>query len=741
MRRARLPYSLPLPALLAAFALAGCTTSTEPTDDLQPRTEHGDEPGEAGKSKDSLPFIDGSELVDTYLQLLPEPTAHGENVAVHIALPAPRNPELQDSLIRIFGTPDAPLVLFRSDALVDLGRIEQSPGEGFFTTFASLDSEELEQRLQTEERFANAEVPSETRLRFAGRTPIALTTGLSFNLSSFTGGGLVALGPCPVMPTSTLARWEESLMIIDPQIVQDFDRTHDECMPVGNQGDPDGVWTFKHLMEEMAIGSGLSTHDFVVAWLETWMNEQVINGDVVDARLTPSVAASIMTEVVEPWAAASGVPANLIANGNLLEFDFGGGQLDLDKSPFRLSAIVNRLDLGRTADGGYGGSTSDPLDAGELRFVFGVQNLTQCPDPARFSVIFEYGVPIEGCDAVRDWANQWTALNDPSVLPRFSGPWINHLESLTESVVRHGSAPGRGNDNAINQIRTNEFNIGAAIGEPWELREFTLSTEDLLDTTTRPPSAPDSPASGALRVHTVAMTPDDGVFHPSGATAPHPTIDAFVNGPVLSSVVGNGTPGDCATSYVVPADFPNGDDFRGGNSFTDPPPFWGATIGPSDQETCARHEFSLNTCNGCHFADTATGFFHVDPTQMPAILSEFLTGGFNGIHTVPDTQVSGVSWDFADLDRRFNRLYDVACTECLDTFSLVPSAFGSLAEIAGVVPLDVPDGSGLEFEIGPVVDLAAVDEFLNMRADLVDPDHAIDADASELVRPIQTFVH
>jgi hypothetical protein len=42
----------------------------------------------------------------------------------------------------------------------------------------------------------------------------------------------------------------------------------------------------------------------------------------------------------------------------------------------------------------------------------------------------------------------------------------------------------------------------------------------------------------------------------------------------------------------------------------------------------ARHLFSLNTCNGCHGAETATEFFHVGPRRAGQVapLSKFLTG-------------------------------------------------------------------------------------------------------------------
>src|SRR5262249_59164334 len=79
-------------------------------------------------------------------------------------------------------------------------------------------------------------------------------------------------------------------------------------------------------------------------WLQTWQANQTINTFNVPAR------PNINTQIIQPWLAAS-----------------GGASLDLGIAPFRLLAIVNRLDL-RTGSGGYGGSTRN---AGELRVVFG----------------------------------------------------------------------------------------------------------------------------------------------------------------------------------------------------------------------------------------------------------------------------------------------------------------------------------------------------------------------------------
>jgi hypothetical protein len=471
-------------------------------------------------------------------------------------------------------------------------------------------------------------------------------------------------------------------------------------------------------MSEMANGSGLSTHDFVVSWLSRWLTPYTVNGDTLPARR------QMFNRVILPWANRSGITATLTRRGLSLS-----GELDLDLAPFRLSAIVNRIDLGATVDGpsGYGGgSTTQPLDAGELRFVFGVQDVDTC-NMLSFSVIFEYGVPITGCRGVRDWALEWTKLNDPGFAPRFSEAWLAQLESMTESVVRAGAAPAKGNGNALNQIRTNEI----ALASPWELREFVLGDEDpVLDVTT--------PANGALQPHTVAMTPDDGVFTPS----PHPTTDAFVLDDVLDSVPAlvPTLPDDCSASYAVPGQLA-GAPFRGGNAFTLPPTHWEADVDPTDnREACARHQFSLNTCNGCHFGDTDTFFLHVDPTVMPAALSNFLTGGGGGgVWSVPDPQFGTPSWTFADLKRRFDRLYDIAlCTSCGGLVGFDPRILREME----LVPID-PVGPVIRvpFEVGPIEHIETVARLLEGREKFLNKDNVSDLALEGAVHPAQTFVH
>ena len=154
----------------------------------------------------------------------------------------------------------------------------------------------------------------------------------------------------------------------------------------------------------------------------------------------------------------------------------GGGprSLDLKNAPFRLTAIVNRVDL-RSASGYAAG------DAGECRFVFCAYDLdTGAHLP--MTVIFEYGVPLGTCPQIKDWANRWHQLG---ALP-FGAVYNTELETLTDVVALANADPSKPNGSAINQIRSNNF-IGPG---PWTLREWQItgagvSPNDLTAVTTK----------------------------------------------------------------------------------------------------------------------------------------------------------------------------------------------------------------------------------------------------------------
>ena len=707
----------------ALLAIHGCSAESPEQDRTQGAVTAAADDGTSPIA--GLPFIDSSTNVQLVGEQLAKPTASGETTALHTRLTAPLNKDLTDSLVRIVGATDDPQIMIQTDALVKLGVIAQSPGKEFFTSFASLTQDQLGvlQRNQEEIKSGKFGQPTNESVLFDGRTAIGRTINPEIDPTRFfPGGGFSPINRCFLRPLSTQAAWDETLFITNPAVVQDPARTWDPCTGAGTRG---GVWTFAHFIREMSIGSSKTPEQFATDWLSLWLNNYTVNGDVVAARTT------IFSQVIQPWATASGVTAALVTDSTGHRSVVLSGPLNLDIAPFRLLAIVNRIDLGETVSGpsGYGGgTTSQPTTAGELRFIF---NVVQ-PSPwgagteascgrKQFTTIFEYGVPRTGCTKVVNWAQQWTSL---ATLGGFTPAYRAQLQAMTESVVLNGSAPAKGNQNAINQIRTNEVALGRALGlTTWELREFTLNDED-------PATGISTPSSGSLRPHTVALTPDDATH---GAPS-DPAINTLIN-----------TAPSC-TEPPVPYSFA-GQPLLGGNALIPPPAWIASSVTPTSPPglICTRHLFSLNTCNGCHHNDTATNgtlgstnFTHVNVlSPIPVTLSKFLTGGGPGlVFNVGDSQIPGTSWPFADLERRFQRLFDIShCTSCARIFHIDPRILVQIQQF-GPVPVDVGPDVKVPFKVGPITSIDVVQKILDLRPQFTGA--AVDQ-ATDFVRPVSRF--
>ena len=97
-----------------------------------------------------------------------------------------------------------------------------------------------------------------------------------------------------------------------------------------------GVWSFGYLMEQMANTpeTGVTGAQFTREWLDSWTSDTVVNGWTVEATAT---CRRRFSTTGSPRAAAPGKP------------------LDLSRAPFKLLAIVNRIDLREQA--AYGGAS------------------------------------------------------------------------------------------------------------------------------------------------------------------------------------------------------------------------------------------------------------------------------------------------------------------------------------------------------------------------------------------------
>ncbi|ALN60712.1 hypothetical protein GLE_5371 [Lysobacter enzymogenes] len=439
-------------------------------------------------------------------------------------------------------------------------------------------------------------VPSFTGREFFGEAPVAFLDPAKLREQIATLQPIripfpVVFGPsAPVRP-------ERSLLITDPRVVEDPTRTFDVCTGAGN---PNGAWTFKTLMTNMANQpvSGISPSTFVKNWLTNWSAGGVINTFPVPAR------PQINSQILALWPTVAST-----------------GELDLNKSPFRLIAIVNRMDL--RSNGGYGGG-----DAGEGRFIFGMvrRNANGTCTTLPGLVIAEYAQQARGCPAVRSLARRWGALGSMSL---GSPAYNSALQALTDGFTAANAAPSKPNRSAINQVRSNEF-----LQNPWMLEEFRLPR-----------------GGGQLAMTLAKLTP----HHSLNNTA---LLGNYINANAAAIVAG---------TYDIPLSYLGQPMATGSVRNISPQQAWNAPgVGNN-----LRNTFSLNTCDACHGRETQdTSFMHVSTRNSgaQAVLSRFLVG--NGTlaapsnFTMPDP-VSGTPRTYGDLLRRQSDLSALQNNLCL----------------------------------------------------------------------------
>ena len=398
---------------------------------------------------------------------------------------------------------------------------------------------------------------------------LVTTTVLMTYMFSALGSVFAQPGPSldPINPSSIDP--ERELVITDLSVIEHpilTDPTSDTP-----------YWTFKYLMEQMSINQ--DTSQFVQTWLEQWLVDQPVGFGNSPART------SMQELVIDPWLAAS-----------------GGNELDLTIAPFKLLAIVNRMDM-RSFD------CEDIFSAGEGRFVFAVLDENGQQLGGGFTAILEYNLAATNFNQLKQWALRWHELGQ---FPIGTDTYIKKLSIITrkftDAYLDFSALPaGRPLISShLNQLRTNE--IGLA--RPWELREFTLDTD-----------------SGSLIQTPVAQTPDFNFFN--GTQLGRMIMGFIVNSgmAIPPSVLGSAAP----TPFGVPWE-------------------------PENVSSQARHLFAVNTCNGCHQVETDTPFVHIGiplnnnlPTSLgnPAFLSGFMTG-----IDVQDPVDPTIIRSFNDIERR-----------------------------------------------------------------------------------------
>lgn len=379
----------------------------------------------------------------------------------------------------------------------------------------------------------------------------------------------------------------KSVYIIDLSVVEDRTRT---LLANPATSNPDGAWTFNKVMQNLAntAATGVSTEDFTLNWLQTWLKQNnTVNGDVLTVK--PGIST-----VINAWPKVAGTQ-----------------KLDMKKSPFKLLAIVNRLDLMENP------IFSSKDNGGELRFVFG---LMQNNRPVSCVIIFEFGVNKKGTE-LKKYADKWTKLSTLTV----GQPEYNSLlQEITDDVTAAGKNPSKPNSSNLNQLRTDEI----AFGGSWELREFNInSTSHLLENVTikqEPASKFNSDAAMKTLLHNYVSKNEAAIEK---------------------------------NQYKIPQQF-EGTNMLGGFSNFPNGGVWGDAQGQFLKSNKARFIISINTCSGCHLNEVGTpGFLHNQNAAFNSITS--LSGFIRGKNFAKPLGTSTEDFEFTDtrqIKRSFNDL-------------------------------------------------------------------------------------
>ncbi|MDB4982095.1 MAG: putative lipoprotein [Myxococcales bacterium] len=212
-----------------------------------------------------------------------------------------------------------------------------------------------------------------------------------------------------------------------------------------DNGSASAPWSFRHVMEALAAESSVDAPTFVNDWLATW---QASSTGASEGSLPLGARPDVQKDLVCPWLRLT--PEN--ACDDTCAHCAAYSKLDLSRAPFRLLAIVNRLDLAET-------TTGCKPEASEGRLLF-VAMRPGTSTPLSFNAIFEYVVNGTVAGAPDAW-HALAALR--------GADYAAALEKLTRSFT----------DGArLGQLRTSENLAGAS----WELRQFAYGSGRLVPT-------------------------------------------------------------------------------------------------------------------------------------------------------------------------------------------------------------------------------------------------------------------
>ncbi len=371
------------------------------------------------------------------------------------------------------------------------------------------------------------------------RRLLLLTIGLSLSVNP----AAYAARDCDV----TIDPFRE-IVIVDPAVLED------------SRANPGGPWHFSSLLKQM-LPAGATDADlsgFIVRWLNGSKAATAINGHELKF---PGYALGERT--ICSWLRETGNASS----------DCASDRVDPSRVPYRLIAIVNRLDL----DG-------HNVDHAEGRFVFAaLSGPTSNPvsDPAvrqePETVIFEYTLPLKSPADLTEWAKAWHSLGAASAgctSHDTCEPYRKALETITAKFSSRGLVAGKPNGNSIGQIRTSHLAFGS--GFLWQFRQFELTGDGL---------------SASLTSAPVSQTPHHALDNTSEVTA----LFTQHAQEILKE------------QLILPRPW------LGAEAILDENKERQWSLDGVDENV--RSSLSKQTCNGCHGENrTADGFFHISPT-------------------------------------------------------------------------------------------------------------------------------
>jgi hypothetical protein len=453
---------------------------------------------------------------------------------------------------------------------------------------------------------------------------------------------------------------ENSLFITDIDVVEDPGRSafvadtngfYDPALGMGNKT---GEYTLGYLIENFVNQpvTVITPKQFIKNWILSWYNNDNIgpnnytlmgrNGTKPNGASGVELKESVLF-LMEIWLEV----ASRLDNNTSFSFSYQSWENQFDAisetsllkaAPFKLTAIVNRIDL--RGNFAYNNSINN---AGETRLIFTFINPNNGNPIRHQDVGFGGGVPNKtldwvGCNIILEYSNVQKNMcelqafakrwYDLSSLNRNTTTYRDELASIVSTVTNANSMPNNPNGSALARIRTNEKIFGIAPTSisstgtsfdwettSWELRQFELSatthylenklmtnTPDKMNSSTVGPEKYNSNLTGYVQDKPFYTDVIEWVY--GSNTKKQRVLNGNYNLPqhllATSSILNkemaefydfgkNGLP-----SYII----------QTGNENIDAPNFEVKNI---------RHQLSLNTCQGCHGADTKTTFTHIKP--------------------------------------------------------------------------------------------------------------------------------